>query len=124
MGSCVKNFNEILSGFLIQLSPSIGSTYASQLKNIIKYNSILPIEQFSCHALPLRDKILNKDESYFINIENNNDEIKNDADKLTEILKLKNIYFNLDENSKSNIWDIFQALLILSEEYVTNKYIK
>ena len=124
MGTNIKDFNEILSGFLIQLSPTIGSTYASQFNNIIKYNAILPIEQFCCHALPLRDKILNKDESYFIHIEKHNSEIKNDADTLTEILKLKDIYSTLDNESKSNIWDIFQALLILSEEYVTNKYIK
>ena len=124
MGTIVKNFNEILSGFLIQLSPTIGSTYASKFNNIIKYNGILPIEQFCCHALPLRDKILNKDESYFIHIENHNNEIKNDSDTLSEILKLKDIYSTLDDESKSNIWDIFQALLILSEEYVTNKYIK
>ena len=124
MGTIIKDFNEILSGFLIQLSPTIGSTYASQFNNIIKYNAVLPVEQFCCHALPLRDKILNKDESYFIHIEKHNSEIKNDADTLSEILKLKDIYSTLDDESKSNIWDIFQALLILSEEYVTNKYIK
>lgn len=124
MGTNIKDFNEILSGFLIQLSPTIGSTYASQFNNIIKYNAILPIEQFCCHALPLREKILNKDESYFIHIEKHNNEIKNDADTLSEILKLKDIYSTLDDESKSNIWDIFQALLILSEEYVTNKYTK
>jgi len=122
MSSCVKNFNEILSNFLIQISPIIGSTYASQINNIIKYNAILPIEQFCCHALPLREKILNKDETYFINIENHNNEIKNDVDKLNEILKLKDIYSTLDDDSKSNIWDIFQALLVLGEEYVKKKY--
>ena len=115
MSSCVKNFNEILSNFLIQISPIIGSTYASQINNIIKYNAILPIEQFCCHALPLREKILNKDETYFINIENHNNEIKNDVDKLNEILKLKDIYSTLDDDSKSNICDIFQALLVLGE---------
>ena len=124
MGTCIKDFNEILSNFLIQLSPTIGSTYASQFNKIIKYNALLPIEQFCCHALPLREKILNKDESYFIKIEDHNNEIKNDSDFLNEVLKLKDIYVNLDSESKSNIWDIFQALLLLSEEYVTQKYIK
>jgi hypothetical protein len=123
METC-KNFNEILSGLLIQLSPIIGSTYSMQFNNIIKYNNLLPIEQFCCHALPLRDKILNRDESYFIDIENNNEEIKNDTIKLNEILKLKDIYINLNIESKSNIWDIFQALLFLSEEFVTIKYAK
>ena len=124
MSTHIKDFNEILSGFLIQLSPIIGSTYASKFNSIIKYNAILPIEQFCCHALPLRDKIINKDESYFVNIDKNNNDIKNDVDSLNEILKLKDIYVKLNEESKSNIWDIFQALLVLSEEYVTIKYIK
>ena len=121
METC-KNFNEILSSLLIQLSPIIGSTYSTQFNNIIKCNNILPIEQFCCHALPLRDKILNRDESYFIDIENNNEEIKSDTNKLNEILKLKDIYINLNIESKSNIWDIFQALLLLSEEFVSIKY--
>ena len=124
MGTCIKEFNEVLGNFLIQLSPIIGSTYSYQFNNIIKHNAVLPIEQFSCHALPVRDKIINEDESYFINIDNNNDEIKDDAQKLNEILKLKDIYIKLNEESKSNIWYIFQALLALCEQYVAMKYVK
>lgn len=124
MNSNIKDFNEILSSFLIQLSPIIGSTYSVQFNKIIQYNSVMPIEQFCCHALPLRDKILNKDESYFINIEDHNNDIKNDVNSLNEILRLKDIYSKLNEDSKSNIWDIFQALLALSEDYVSKKYIK
>ena len=121
----IKQFNEILGSFLIQLSPMIGSTYSSQFENIIKYNSLLPLEQFCCYALPLKDKILNKDESYFTNPDNIKDTISNeDSNTINEILKLKDIYKNLNEDSKSNVWDIFQALLYLSIEYIAYKYKK
>ena len=121
MGTYVKDFNEVLCGFLIQLSPIIGSTYSSKVTNIIKYNAILPIEQFCCHALPVREKIINKDESYFINVDNPKE--VSDKNTINEILKLKDVYINLDNESKSNIWEIFQALLLLSEEYVRHKYV-
>jgi hypothetical protein len=116
----IKSFNEILCSFLIQIAPLVGSTYHSRIQVIIKCNSSLPIEQFLVHALPLRDKILNRDESYFIDktisyVEEGN----NKKSKLDEILRLQNIYFKLDEKSKSNVWDIFQAMLVLGEEYVS-----
>jgi len=122
----IKSFNEILCSFLIQIAPLVGSTYHSRIQVIIKCNSSLPIEQFLVYALPHRDKILNRDETYFIDktisyVEEGN----NKKSKLDEILRLQNIYFKLDEKSKSNVWDIFQAMLVLGEEYVNinqNKY--
>ena len=41
-----------------------------------------------------------------------------DTYTLNEILRLKDIYNNLDEDSQKNIWDFFQAMLILSEEFI------
>ena len=31
---------------------------------------------------------------------------------------MQNIYTQLDDASKSNVWDIFQAMLILGEDYI------
>ena len=118
----VKQFNEILDSFLIQISPLVGTTYHHQFQQLIKYNSILPIEQFLVYALPLRDKILNRDETYFENNENHMETIGQNETILNEILRLQNIYIKLDELSKSNVWDIFQAMLILGEEYIKIKY--
>lgn len=115
----IKSFNEILCSFLIQIAPLVGSTYHSRIKVIIKCNSSLPIEQFLVHALPLRDKILTRDETYFIDKSITYVEDGYDKSKLDEILRLQNIYFKLDEKSKSNVWDIFQAMLVLGEEYVS-----
>ncbi len=117
----IKQFNEILSSFLIQISPLVGSTYYQQFEKIIKYNSLLPIEQFLVHALPVRDKILSRDESYFNNNLNHVDKIGGNEWVLDEILRLQNIYSQLDETSRSNVWDIFQAMLILGEEYINIK---
>jgi hypothetical protein len=61
----VKQFNEILGSFLIQVSPLVGTTYNNRFEIIIKLNNKLPMEQFLIYALPLREKILNRDETYF-----------------------------------------------------------
>jgi len=122
MNDIICNFNQIMSSFLIQLSPCIGSTYSHQYENIIKYNSLLPLEQFCVHALPVKEKIKNKDKSYFTDPTNHQDKINDNIQMINEILRLGNIYDNLDIESQENVWEIFQALLILSEDYIKIKY--
>jgi len=117
----IKEFNNIVSSLINQLSDNIGIAYIKKFEDIIKYNSLLPIEQFLIHALPIRDKIINRDVSYFSNENNFSDITNDDKDIIDEILNLKNIYYKLDDNSKYNIWDFFQAMLILAEEYLKIK---
>ena len=115
-------FNEILDSFLIQISPLVGTSYQYHFQQVIKVNSILPVEQFLVYALPMRDKIFNRDETYFTDNNNHTDKIGNSENILNEIIRLQGIYSQLDSTSKSNLWDILQALLILGEEYlVMNK---
>lgn len=117
----IMQFNEILSSFLIQISPLVGTSYHYNFQLIVKANFGLPIEQFLVYALPLRDKILTRDESYFTNNDNHKDKI-GDKIELNEIIKLQGIYSKLDSTSKTHVWDIIQALLVLGEEYlVMNK---
>lgn len=121
----IMQFNEILDSFLIQISPLVGTSYHYHFQQIIKVNSLLPVEQFLVYALPMRDKILNRDESYFTNNDNHKESIGDSEATLNEIIRLQGIYSQLDTTSKSNVWDIFQALLILGEEYLVinkNKY--
>jgi hypothetical protein len=123
----VKLFNKLLSSFLIQISPLVGKSYHTRFKLIIKCNSCLPIENFLIHALPYRDKILSRDDSYFIDKSIDYGNTSDDKSMINEILRLQNVYFKLDDASKSNVWDIFQAMLVLGEEYVCinqNKYNK
>lgn len=117
----IKCFNEIVSSLLIQLSPIIGSTYHMRFNMIIKANCLKPIQQFIKTGIPVREKILNKDETYFEE-KDRLDEIKNVNEmNMNEILQLRNIYINLDSVSKSNVWDFMTALLIIAEEYLELK---
>lgn len=114
----IKNFNDILETFLQQLSPIIGTSYHYYFKKLVKVNSLMPIQQFLSEVLPFKEKIMNKDESYFLKIEENaEDKIQGDQKVLNEILRLKDIYSELDENSRIEVWNYFQALIVLSEEY-------
>ena len=116
----IKKFNRILQSFLNQLAPQIGTTYPYKFGEICKINSILPIEQFMVYALPDMDKIKQRDQTYFT--DDNTYAVKiNDAVDLNEILRLKNVYTVLDEQSKTAVWDTFQVLLHLGEEYIKIK---
>lgn len=122
----IKQFNDIIGSFLSQLSDTIGTTYYMYFENIIKYNSFMPMEQFLINILPIRDKIINRDEEFFSDKNKSEKKFSHDTEKMNAIFKLQDIYKTLDKESKENIWDIFQALLILGEEYIKlnqNKYI-
>jgi hypothetical protein len=113
----VKEFNDIVNSFLIQITPIIGSTYHANFELITKLNSLIVIEQFMVHALPVRDKILNKDESYFLDTPCDNTNIDNQP-IISELLKMRSIYTQLDVASKATLWDITSAMLYLGEEYI------
>jgi hypothetical protein len=121
MNTIIESFNDTVLSLLTQLSQFIGISYLKQFKKIIKYNSILPIEQFLVNALPYRNQILERNELYFNNNDDYYNDVKNESSILIEILRLKDIYNNLDDNSKNNIWDFFQVMLHLGEEFIKIK---
>ena len=124
----IKNFNLILESFLVQTSPIVGTTYLFYFKKLISVNAPLPIKYAIEHMLIFKDQILAKDEKYF-----NGEELDNElndkfnevtelsklpTDKiLSELLRLKDIYYQLDVDSRENVWSILQALLLLTIEY-------
>jgi len=116
----IKQFNNIVESFLSQLSPLIGSNYLYYFKKFIKINSILPIKNFIYYTNQHKEKILKRDESYFLNKDNWAGEVNkfSKADYyFSEIFRLNKIWDQLDKKSKKNIWDFFQALLYLSDKY-------
>jgi len=128
----IKTFNSIIESFLSQTSELVGTTYYTYFKKIIQVNSLIGIENGIHFMLPHKDKIFNKDESYFsddtdvitklntipIPQKYSNEEI------LSEIFRLKDIYYKLDDLSKENVWNILQALTQLIIEYCEIKNIK
>jgi len=121
----IKLFNSIIESFLAQTSERVGTTYYTCFKSLIKVNSLIAIENSIKFMIPHREKIFNMDESYF----NEESDLLNKIEEtplgnsytndkiLAEIFRLKNIYYELDEESKKNIWSILQALVQLTIEY-------
>ena len=119
----IKTFNSILEDLLKQLEPIIGSSYHSYFTKYIKYNYVYPIQQFILYAIPMKEKILNRDETYFTNPDNHIDKIKESKEEnaLDEIIRLKGIWEQLSNESKDNVWDMTQAMLIIAMEYLELK---
>jgi hypothetical protein len=121
----IKTFNSIIESFLLQTSELVGTTYYTYFKKVIKVNALIAIESAINYMLPYKDKIFIKDETYFTNEVNYIDKVNNTSistkfsnDKvLSEIFRLKNIYYKLNAESKENVWAILQALVQLTLEY-------
>ena len=118
----IVTFNEILSNFLQQISPLIGTSYNLYFNVLVKMNAVSPIKHFVGYVLDpnssLEKQILNKDEDYFKNVNNYKGKLQNQDDKLMEIFRLQDIYEKLSKDSKENVWGILQSLLFLAKNYV------
>ena len=115
----VKEFNQIIESFLIQVSPIVGTSYHFYYKKLIKVNAIEPIKLFQVEVvIPYKDKIFEKDETYFVNFdENGREKLSREDEYLRDFLKMKEIYHQIDDQSKEVCWQYLQALVVLSEEY-------
>jgi len=128
----IKAFNMIIENFLSQTSELVGTTYYTYFKKVTKVNSLIAIENGIRFMLPHKNKIFNKDESYFYDDELLVSQLnttpisgKFSTDQvLSEIFRLKDIYYKLDNLSKENVWNILQALTQLMIEYCDIKGIK
>ena len=122
----IKSFNMILESFLLQTTPLVGTSYHHYFQKLIKVNSLVPIQHAIEHMVPFKNQILSKDERYFTNEDNYMDKInetKESSKVLNEIMRLKDIYYKLEEESRENVWSILQALLQLTIEYCEIKNI-
>ena len=108
----IKKFNNTLLNLLVQLAPIIGDKYHLKFKRYIKFNYIMPINYWKKNCLIYKDQILSKDEKYFIKKNIDNDLQKNEFD---EILRLKSVYKNVNNESKNNIWSYLQVLILITE---------
>lgn len=112
----ILKFNSTLSSLLNELSPFIGNNYLFKFNKIIKINSNLPIKYFLTNGLIYKEKILNKDASYFYE-NSKNSEITKEYNMLEEIFRLKEVYDNVNNKSKNNLWTYLQVLTLLAEDY-------
>ena len=123
VGEKIRTFNDLVESFLKQVSPIIGTSYHHYFTKLIKFNAVMPIQNFIYYAIPMKDKILNRDETYFTNPDNHVDKVKESKqdNALDEIIRLKGIWEKLSDESKDNVWDMTQAMLIIAMEYLELK---
>ena len=112
----IVRFNDTLESLLLQISKFTGKKYYFKFKRIRKINSSLPIKLWIENGLEYRQKIMNKDETYFLE-----KSINKSSNSFQEILEIKEIYKNIDNKSKQNLWLYLQTLVILSEDYIKEK---
>ena len=112
----IVRFNNTLESLLLQLSKFTGKKYYTKFKRVRKINSSLPIKLWIENGLEYRQKIMNKDETYFLE-----KSINKSNNSFQEIFEIKEIYKEIDDKSKKNLWLYLQALVILSEDYIKDK---
>lgn len=112
----IIKFNDTLKSLLNELSPLIGNKYYFKFNQIVKINSNLPIKYFKNNGLIHKDKILNKDASYFYE-SSRKSEVSKEYDMLDEIFKFKKVYDTINKHSKENLWTYLQVLTLLAEDY-------
>ena len=81
---------------------------------IKKMNSSIILNSFIRYILPFKDKILDKNEQFFLDGGGQ----ENLDDKYKYSLNLKENWGNLSDENKEVIWKYFQVLIVLSEKYV------
>jgi hypothetical protein len=118
MNDIIKKFNEISIDFLTQTTNLVGKTYLYKYKLMHKVNKIYAIDMFIQKILPFKNKILDKDETFFINKDIDSDY----SNYMEDFICMKEIYNKMDKESKENIWDIVLALVFLAEERYNLKY--
>jgi hypothetical protein len=115
-GEKIKAFNSFLS----QTSPIVGIPYHFYFKKLIGSNAPLAIKYASYHMLTYKDQLMSQDEAYFHNTDNGLDTkinkvtgaVQKPTDTgLCDIMRLTDIYYKLDLESRQNVWYILQALL-------------
>jgi hypothetical protein len=126
LSKIVKKFNDFTEDMLNQMYISTDDNdirvYESMFSKLRKINSTKAIEQFIIFVLPYKDKIINEDESFFLNQDESN-LIKDDSqDNIMKALKFKQLWSSLSNNSKENLFKFFKVLVYYAEEYFKNKY--
>jgi len=115
----IINFNKIIENLLEQTQNMTDTSYLFYFKKIIRVNSLKPIQTFYKYAYIHKKYIIEKNPKYFLNDNNIKKNLDNNYDEyFIEIIKLKQIYINIDDDSKENLWKILNALVILTDKYI------
>ncbi len=114
MNNIIQQFNNISIDFLTQMAVHMGSSYLYKYKLMTSFNCMYAIDMFIENVLLYKHRIINKEESFFINKSVDSNYVE--CNYIDDIIGIKSIYHTLDIISKENIWNILTALVYLAEE--------
>lgn len=143
--SALSGFNNVLLVFIekiVKWYPDLSDlkTIKTGIETLKKYNPRLLLDQFMCYIGPYYIQILNKEEQFFTDLKNlqNDQNIQNLEEELgggdSIMMKMgvfKDVWDSMEDDRKKYIWKMFGALLKVGalastdEEYkVILKYVE
>jgi len=118
--SYVKVFNVLLNKFLSELVTTFPEENKFRdmqraLKVIIRMNFKKPIKMFKKYSDEIRDKIINKEDSYFLQ-RDYSDVVKPSENNFSVIDKLKDYWKDLSVVNRDIIWDYLNKMLMVVDK--------
>ena len=95
-------------------------TFKNSLDMLKRANARAPLELFQQHIYIHKEKIINKDESFFLNNDFSHQAEGNSEKFLQIVTKLKQYWLDMSSNTKESIWKYFKVFIILCERYYSN----
>jgi len=124
LSEIVSEFNLQLLNFMEEMQKIYCDdeiiTNTNMAKQAIAFNAFLLIDQFALLVYPLKDKIHNQDENFFLKMDINS-HIKGGKNELSLITKCTKIWHTLDSDTKQSIFDYMKVLVYYTEEYLKKK---
>ena len=117
----LEKFNDTFKEFIDDLILQYPDDSDFGLYKIGMYSALSNDEEFLVNMFNFYvtsiygDKILNKDEEFFMNNQMYEECVDNNALKI--IQKIQNYWVSMSENTKSIIWKYFRVLIILDRKY-------
>lgn len=114
----VTKFNKIVEKFLEELGSILPDEkdiviFQSQLGVMTMVDPSKIIKSFIQHLYPYKDKIMSKDEAFFLG-----DGVQIKQDYLSEAIHLTELWKNkLSEQNKQVVWKYFQVMTVLAEKF-------
>jgi hypothetical protein len=125
MATNLSKFNEQVLNFLQEMRDLFPedkklSTFYHTVEFMKKTNPREIMIQFKNFVYPFREKIISKDESFFIN-NDFSDSVNNDS-SISEMLRIKEIWNSnrLSPNDKECVWNYFKVFLYLIDKEYAN----
>ena len=128
MSSILKTFNNQIYNLFVTLTKRFPNNRELKIAltgiETLKFaNQRIIMEIFLVHGYKFKEKIVNKDNTFFLKYDHSKEEycVSNLSSSLNIIKNLKNCWKDLETDEQENIWKYLQVLVTLADKYVNSK---